>query len=490
MIELSDWFQRKPFAPKPWLVVGAGPTFDRRGDFDLDEYNVLTLDGVVSALRGDVAHIVDLDVVADCADRLAAQSDWLLMPRYPQVAGRPGARPLEDWFDRHPVLREIDGRGRLVWYNLAGTPRVDQSPTIGAAPFPSEMALNILARMGVTTVRSLGIDDGGTEEHERLAVAIEEHDLDHRSLVEPLRIFIGGDEQQLAACRVLEYSIRKHASVPVEIHPMLDLPHPMPRDERNRPRTRFSYYRFMIPELCGHRGRALYLDADMLVFGDVAELRDMPFDGRRVLCTAPAPTEMWKGYDSPYLGARSVAVMLLDCEELDWEIDEIVRGLDEHRYTYEQLLSDICILEPDQVADTIPPEWNDLERYSPEHTKLLHFTVTHTQPWRNDKNPRCDLWMSWYREAVEAGVVVPEEVEALIARGLVKPELRNALRLSPSRRAVLTSASRDLVTARDRVATLEAQKSAMRRSSSWRIGSRIVRTLGAPKRAFAKLRRR
>ncbi len=478
MIELTDWFQQRPFPTKPWLVVGAGPTLARRGDTDLDEYNVLALDGVVGTLPADVALITDPDVLERGGAGLATQSEWFVLPR----------ASLEDWFDRYAVLRDIERRGRLVWFNLAGTTPVGTSPTIGASPVSAEVALNLLARMGVTTLRSLGIDDGGMDEHERLAVAVAEHALDHRPLVEPLRIFIGGDAQQLPAARVLEYSIRKHATVPVEVHPMLDLAHPVPRDERNRPRTTFSYYRFMIPELCGYRGRALYLDADMLVFGDVAELMDMPFDGRRVLCTAPAPTEMWKGYDSPYLGARSVAVMLLDCDTLDWKITDIVRGLDERRYTYEQLLSDICILEPDQVADTIPPEWNDLERYSPEHTKLLHFTVTHTQPWRNDKNPRRELWMSWYREAVEAGVVVPEEVEALIVRGLVKPELRNALRSAPSRRSVLTTASLDLVSARDRVASLEAQKAAMRHSASWRIGSRIVRTLGAPKRAVAKLR--
>ena len=42
----------------------------------------------------------------------------------------------------------------------------------------------------------------------------------------------------------------------------------------------------MIPERCGYRGRALYLDADMVVFGDVAELADLPFGDHAVLCSA------------------------------------------------------------------------------------------------------------------------------------------------------------------------------------------------------------
>jgi hypothetical protein len=39
---------------------------------------------------------------------------------------------------------------------------------------------------------------------------------------EPLRIFIGTDESQVVAHQVLAYSIRKHASVPVEIRPIFD----------------------------------------------------------------------------------------------------------------------------------------------------------------------------------------------------------------------------------------------------------------------------
>ena len=82
--------------------------------------------------------------------------------------------------------------------------------------------------------------------------------------------------------------------------------------------------------------------------------------------------------------------MLLDCERLDWEIDDIVGGLDEGRYTYEQLMFELCVVDEDEINDNIPPVWNHLEHYEPGETKLLHYTVVPTQPWKNDKNPLQD----------------------------------------------------------------------------------------------------
>lgn len=503
MLELADWCVQPGLTDRPWLIVGKGPTYERHTDFDLGGFNVVGLNHVVNAMRVDVAHMIDIDVAQECDQGLRDNCDWLLMPRYPHVRSTPSGRRLEDWFDEVPALRELDERGRLVWYDLSGSRREGRSPLIGAKQFSSEAILNILGVLGARIVRSLGVDGGrsyaGTFKElenetllengashfdlqfERLEVIAAERGIDFAPLVPPLRIFLGTDPSQTVAHRVLEYSIRKAASVPVSISPMLDLDHPMPKDPANRPRTAFSFGRFMIPKLCGYRGRALYLDADMLVFGDVAELMDQPFGTHSVLCTAPEPTEAWDRHGTEYLGKRSVAVMLLDCSRLRWDIDEIVGDLDAGRYSYQQLLSEVCIVPPDEIADTIAPEWNDLERYEPGRTKLLHYTVVPTQPWKNDQNPLGEIWMAAYREAVEAGAVPPEEVESLIAAGHAKPSLAGALRTAPSRRAVMTNASLDLATARYRIAALEARLASMQNSWSWRIGDGVVRSLRVPR---------
>jgi len=266
---------------------------------------------------------------------------------------------------------------------------------------------------------------------------------------DPLRIFIGSDESQSVAQEVLAYSIRKSATVPVEVVAMRDLAVPTPRDFANQPRTGFSFYRFLIPQLCGYQGRAVYLDADMLVLADVAALAAIPFDGHSVLCTfQDEPPAAWRHHPD-FRPGRHAAVMVLDCSGLTWDIDEIVAGLDDGSYTYGQLVHDLCIVDPDDIADTVPPEWNHLERYEPGTTKLVHFTVAPTQPWKNDDNPLAELWMSWYREAVEAGAVSADKVRSMVAVGLAKPSLRAALRHAPngvpaSPRHVLASGYRHL----------------------------------------------
>jgi len=204
---------------------------------------------------------------------------------------------------------------------------------------------------------------------------------------------------------------------------MLDVPTPEPKDPKNRGRTGFSFSRFHIPKLAGYSGRALYVDADMQVFSDLAELWEIPFDGASVMCTRQdEPPAQWKD-SSWFKPGRQLSVMLLDCARLDWDIEDIIGGLDQGRYTYEQLMFDLCLVQPDEINDEIPPEWNHLEHHEPGKTKLLHYTVVPTQPWKNDKNPLKSLWEPEFEEAREAGVVHRDEAFRLARRGYIKPSL-------------------------------------------------------------------
>jgi len=442
MIDLRDWIRSTSFAPKPWLLLGKGPTFSRRAEFPLADYNLMGLNNVVSEQKVDVAHIIDVDVVEKCADALRENCRFLVMARRPHVHFLPGERRLEDYFDDLPVLRELDEQGRLVWYNAATSAPVGDSPQIGVRFFSSEAAMNILGEMAVKKVRTLGID-GGTRysaefedlpelenglpsfdaQFRELEDIVAKHEMDYDPLIEPMRVFCGLDESQIVAARVLEYSIRKHTSGPVRFFPMLDVPTPEPKDPKNRGRTGFSFSRFHIPKLAGYSGRALYVDADMQVFSDLAELWEIPFDGASVMCTRQdEPPAQWKD-SSWFKPGRQLSVMLLDCARLDWDIEDIIGGLDQGRYTYEQLMFDLCLVQPDEINDEIPPEWNHLEHHEPGKTKLLHYTVVPTQPWKNDKNPLKSLWEPEFEEAREAGVVHRDEAFRLARRGYIKPSL-------------------------------------------------------------------
>jgi hypothetical protein len=453
MIELRDWIKSSTFDPKPWLILGKGPSFSRRDEFPLADYNLLGLNDVVSEQKVDLAHIIDIDVVAKCADALRENCRYLVIARRPHVDFKPSERLLEDYFSEHPVLEELDKDGRLVWYNAATSPPVGNSRTIGVTFFSSEAALNILGELGVKQVRTLGID-GGTQysrefegmpalqnslpsfdaQFRELEDIAEHWGMDYDPLLEPMRVFCGVDESQVVAARTLEYTIRKHASRPVRFYPMSSVPAPVPKDPANRARTGFSFARFHIPKLAGHKGRALYVDSDMQVFGDLAELWEIPFGEAKVMCTRQDYIpEAWRDKDYFHPG-RQLSVMMLDCANLDWDVTKIVEGLDEGKYNYEQLMFELCILDPSEITDDLPPVWNHLEHYEPGETKLIHYTVVPTQPWKNDQNPNRELWERDFSEALAAQVVHPAEVERLARAGLIKRSLAGLPPVGPGMR--------------------------------------------------------
>ena len=85
MIELHEWARSAPFDDRPWLVIGKGPSFERRSEFDLDGFHTMSLNHVVQQTPVDVAHIMDIDVVEACAESLRTNCRYLVMPRRPQL---------------------------------------------------------------------------------------------------------------------------------------------------------------------------------------------------------------------------------------------------------------------------------------------------------------------------------------------------------------------------------------------------------------------
>jgi hypothetical protein len=452
MIELKDWLKTNNFASKPWLILGKGPTFAKLKEVNLQDYNTLSLNHVVRELKVNVSHIIDIDVIETCADQLRANCDWLIMPRRPHVSCRPSEiLTLEDWKNSISILRELDQAGKLVCYDLMLGEPASQDSEVEVHYFSSEAALGILARLGAKTVRSLGVDGGRKYsqkfsdldsetklangqpsfdlQFEKLEKIADEHQLDYRPLIEPMLVFVGADRSQLLAAKVLEYSIHKHASGPVRVVPMIDLPVPLPKDEKNRQRTGFSFSRFAIPKLANYRQRALYLDSDMLVFSDLSELWKIEFGKQKILCTFQNLPEAWKDNSWAHPG-RQYSVMLLDCQSLNWDVNEVVAGLDRGDYTYPQLLFDMCLVNPDEIEDRIPPGWNCLEHYEEGATDLIHYTVVPTQPWLVDDNPNGYLWINALEEAVQSGWISASEIQEELDRNYLRPSLAYVIDLA------------------------------------------------------------
>jgi hypothetical protein len=508
VVPLGEWTRACPLPDRPWLILGKGPSFADRRRFDLTQFNLISLNHVVREEKVDVAHFIDLDAVVQCADVLPAQADWLMMPLYPHVGFQPADRPLDQLIADVPVLRDFAEGGRLVWYyhDFVTQPHrkrrypADASPVIRVDAFSSEAVVNVLAALGAKIVRTLGVDGGiryagafhdlngvtrlanGQSSFDKQFIGInrtaKETGMDYGPLTEPIRVYVGTDDTQMVAVQVLEYSIRRFATRPVEVVPLLNLPVPMPKDPANRPRTGFSFARFLIPSLAGYRGRGIYVDADMLVFGDIADLWDTPMGTSKVLCTRQDdPPVTWQN-NAHFQPGRQMSVMLIDCEKCDWKIDDIVRGLDEGRYDYRNLMCDLCVLQSDEIGENLDPMWNCLEHFEAGRTKLLHFTDMDMQPWRHQHNPLKSIWRSYYRAAVEAGAVDPALVEKGIANGWLLPDLADDLRLAPSRMASGSSTTAALAgTPSVRQRSLELEATALRAELGVaRLEAEILRT--------------
>jgi hypothetical protein len=228
-----------------------------------------------------------------------------------------------------------------------------------------------------------------------------------------VRIFVGAHKHEQLALKVLEYSIVRHTDLAVAVRTVDNSLAPMPADPRYAPYTRFSYGRFAIPKLVGYRGRAIYMDSDMLVFRDIAEVWNTPFDGAKVLIEQQTDRSRKRG--------RSTAFMMMDCAALRWDPEEIIAGLGV-KYDYEQLMSIDPLLAAGDLRDGLPLGWNSLDRVN-DDTRLLHFTRVRTQPWVYPLHPLGPLWTAEVKRMLEDGALTAAEVRAEVDCGHVRPSL-------------------------------------------------------------------
>ncbi len=410
MLTAAQWWNDWTGARRPWLILDDGPTLARRGEFDLTPYATAAPAGASGVGDTDLVLFGDNDEAIAGAARAALSAKYLLVPNT-------GAST--DLIGRTPALKELEAEGRLVGY--------DSLPpgVTGAAAL-----VHLLGSLGAKTVRTLGVDFGfvPTPENvaagDQVAAAIQKYQLTCGPLTAevPARIYIGTDPSQMLGAKVLEYSIRKHTTLSTEFDTMQHVAVPQPKDAKNQARTQFSFSRFAIPALAGYHGRALYLDADMQVFGDLRELWELPFGDSTAMYAPPSSPKR----------SKQTSVLLMDCDKIRWEIDSIVRDLDEGRYDYEGLMADIKVEPEGAVQARVPTDWNSLEEYKPSETRLIHYTDMNYQPWVSRRNENGDLWTSQLCEAIADGAVTLPEVQQAITDGYVRPSLLWQIRLAPA----------------------------------------------------------
>ena len=226
-------------------------------------------------------------------------------------------------------------------------------------------------------------------------------------------IYIGYDPREHTAVQVLQYSIMKYSSIPIQVKTLnlLNLrrsglyrraPHldstcwgkekHMKDCFDERPlSTEFSFSRFLIPMLNQYEGWALFMDCDMFFRSDPAELfrivqkekiRTRLFERKALWCVKhqDQPTEKTKMYGCPqttYSKKNWSSFMLWDCGHPihhNLTVDDVNTkpGSWLHSFSW---------LQNDELIGDLSEEWNFLDNHSSSEIipKNMHFTTG--GPW-------------------------------------------------------------------------------------------------------------
>ena len=89
-----------------------------------------------------------------------------------------------------------------------------------------------------------------------------------------IQVFIGFDSKEVVAYHTLCQSILEKASEPVSFTPIVlsQLNGVFTRDRNALQSTEFSFSRFLAPYLSNYEGWSIFMDCDMLMRADIAEL--------------------------------------------------------------------------------------------------------------------------------------------------------------------------------------------------------------------------
>lgn len=197
-----------------------------------------------------------------------------------------------------------------------------------------------------------------------------------------IKIFVGcaPNHEDAESQAVFEWSVRKHASEPVEITWM---------KHSNDPKsfwhgwnstlwaTPFSGFRWGIPAACEYHGKGIYSDSDVIVLGDIAELWHQKLQ--------PGKVALAKGG-----GSWRYCVSLWDCAAMEgvvFPIERLRKVPTSHREMVQYMAS-----HPHMTQEFMG-DWNCLDGFEHKNLldgklKALHYTDMRTQPQLQHAIPR------------------------------------------------------------------------------------------------------
>lgn len=186
------------------------------------------------------------------------------------------------------------------------------------------------------------------------------------------KVFIGFDPKEIAAFQICAYSIWKNASEPIAIIPLNIRQLGNFQNTDYKASTEFAFTRFLVPYLSAFKGWSVFMDCDMLVLGDIADLFVEANPEADVSVVkheyAPKPDDKFLGQQQTVYEKKnwsSVMVFNNDaCKNLSKHYVNTASGLHLHQFEWASKVG------------SLPASWNHLvdEAQPPSDVNLVHYT--------------------------------------------------------------------------------------------------------------------
>ena len=219
-----------------------------------------------------------------------------------------------------------------------------------------------------------------------------------------INIFVGYDSKEKVAFNTLSYSILKNSTQPIAITPIYleNIKDTFVRERNNLSSTEFSFSRFIIPHLMNYQGWALFMDCDMLMKADIAELWRLRDDKYAVqVCKhdyiPKSATKFLGQTQTVYPKKNWSSFMLMNCKKCTTLTPDYVNkasGLELHQFKW---------LESEDLIGSLPLEWNWLaDEYDyKKDVKNIHYTEGGPYFKGYESCDYADDWFEYYSECNE-----------------------------------------------------------------------------------------
>jgi len=221
-------------------------------------------------------------------------------------------------------------------------------------------------------------------------------------MVETIDVFIGFDKREAVGYHVCCQSIIERSSMPVAIHPLhLGLFSDYTETHTDGSNA-FIYSRFLVPWLMGWKGHAIFLDGDMIVKDDIANLWGLRSHNHALQVVkhdykTKFPVKYLGNKNEDYPKKNQSSVVIWNCGHfhnrcLTPEFISKATGAELHRFTwlYEELIGEL------------PPRWNHLVlEQELQEVSLEHYTLGIPAFPEFDRGKEAQDWWLEYHKATQ-----------------------------------------------------------------------------------------